>query len=134
MMGIYESFLDDLLAVIHRDGGHYKHDHGTKKAVADAIALIYADRTAVETIRTDALQEAAKAAEAYPIAGSMQVADFIRSLITDGAKYCPDCEKQTMGRIGPQAYGLHRCAEHDYLFDSQLDEWPGQTHGKPRPK
>lgn len=31
-----ESMLLNLLAVIHRDGGHYQVEHGTRKAVADA--------------------------------------------------------------------------------------------------
>jgi hypothetical protein len=31
-----ESMLLNLLAVIHRDGGHYQAEHGTRKAVADA--------------------------------------------------------------------------------------------------
>jgi hypothetical protein len=29
--------LGNLLAIIHRDGGHYQAEHGTQKAVADAI-------------------------------------------------------------------------------------------------
>lgn len=36
--------LGDLLAVIHRDGGHYQEKHGTAKAVEDAIALWHALR------------------------------------------------------------------------------------------
>jgi hypothetical protein len=31
-----ESMLLNLLAVIHRDGGHYQAEHGTRKAVQDA--------------------------------------------------------------------------------------------------
>lgn len=34
--------LDDLLAVIHRDGGHYQAEHGTAKAIEDAIAEVHA--------------------------------------------------------------------------------------------
>ena len=37
-----------LLAVIHRDGGQYQHDHGTQKAVDDAITIIYAERQAAD--------------------------------------------------------------------------------------
>lgn len=33
-----EKLLGELLAVIHRDGGHYREQHGTAKAVEDAIA------------------------------------------------------------------------------------------------
>jgi hypothetical protein len=38
--------LDDLLAVIHRDGGHYQAEHGTAKAIEDAIAAVHALRAA----------------------------------------------------------------------------------------
>ena len=36
---VYEDLLN-LLAVIHRDGGHYVNDHGLKKAIEDAIKII----------------------------------------------------------------------------------------------
>ncbi|MBV5322597.1 MAG: hypothetical protein JZU60_02030 [Ilumatobacteraceae bacterium] len=32
--------LGNLLAVIHRDGGHYQDAHGTDKAVADAMLIV----------------------------------------------------------------------------------------------
>lgn len=34
------AMLDNLLAVIHKDGGHYIHKHGYKKAVEDAIEIV----------------------------------------------------------------------------------------------
>lgn len=34
-----DHLLSDLLAVIHRDGGHYEDQHGTAKAVEDAMAI-----------------------------------------------------------------------------------------------
>jgi hypothetical protein len=36
--------LSELLAVIHRDGGHYQGEHGINKAVKDAIDLILQER------------------------------------------------------------------------------------------
>jgi len=33
-------YLSNLLARIHRDGGHYEQQHGTEKAVADADELV----------------------------------------------------------------------------------------------
>jgi hypothetical protein len=36
----YEYFLGELLAFIHRDGGHYQGEYGTLKAVEDAITII----------------------------------------------------------------------------------------------
>ena len=35
------SQLMDLLAIIHRDGGHYVAEHGLEKAQQDAIKIIY---------------------------------------------------------------------------------------------
>jgi len=34
--------LSELLAIIHRDGGHYEAQHGTEKAVQDAMNKIHA--------------------------------------------------------------------------------------------
>lgn len=36
--------LGSLLAVIHRDGGHYESEHGTEKACADAATAVHALR------------------------------------------------------------------------------------------
>ena len=51
--------LRELLAVIHRDGGHYEEEHGMEKAWQDAMTL------SSERIhaRDDALEEAAKVCE-----------------------------------------------------------------------
>lgn len=40
------ALLGNLLAVIHRDGGHYIEEHGWEKACADAEALVLAERVA----------------------------------------------------------------------------------------
>jgi hypothetical protein len=37
----YRILLADLLAIIHRDGGHYIHDHGFEDACIDAKNLFY---------------------------------------------------------------------------------------------
>lgn len=42
--GEAEKALGNLLAVIHRDGGHYQAEHGTEKAAKDAEAVVLADR------------------------------------------------------------------------------------------
>lgn len=34
----------DLLATIHRDGGHYTAEHGLEKSLADAINVVCEDR------------------------------------------------------------------------------------------
>jgi hypothetical protein len=40
------ALLGDLLAVIHRDGGHYVEAHGWERACADAEARVLAERAA----------------------------------------------------------------------------------------
>lgn len=53
--------LRNLLAVIHRDGGHYTQEHGLQKAVEDAYEVVGADRVKVE-------EQAAVLARVQPIA------------------------------------------------------------------
>lgn len=48
--------LNDLLAIIHRDGGHYRAKHGDDQAYVDAIALITNERA--ETQHTPGQSEA----------------------------------------------------------------------------
>ena len=38
----YSSMLRNLLAVIHRDGGHYIWQHGTEKAYEDGMQIVAA--------------------------------------------------------------------------------------------
>jgi len=38
----YAHEISNLLAVLHRDGGHYEGEHGTRKALIDAIPAHYA--------------------------------------------------------------------------------------------
>jgi len=40
--------LGDLLAVIHRDGGHYEAEHGTEKACADAETAVHVLRGSLD--------------------------------------------------------------------------------------
>jgi hypothetical protein len=39
---LYRRSLFDLLAVVHRDGGHYTVEHGLEKSVEDALRIIAA--------------------------------------------------------------------------------------------
>ena len=39
-MGDTEHLLRGLLAVVHRDGGHYFYEHGMEKSVEDAIKIV----------------------------------------------------------------------------------------------
>ena len=69
-----EHWLGSLLAVIHRDGGHYESEHGTEKACADAETAVHVLRGSLEGYveanrhmkgeLDDALEDARKYAEA----------------------------------------------------------------------
>ena len=41
---IYKHILESLLAIIHRDGGHYTAAHGIPKSVEDAITIVANER------------------------------------------------------------------------------------------
>lgn len=56
----------NLLALIHRDGGHYLHEHGLKKALADAEKLVLQERVAAE-------EQRARIAELEVLSGKMAV-------------------------------------------------------------
>lgn len=69
-----EYWLGSLLAVIHRDGGHYEAEHGTARAADDAIAAVHVLRGSLEGYieanrymkgeLDDAMEDARKYAEA----------------------------------------------------------------------
>jgi len=44
-----EEALNELLAVIHGDGGHYQSRHGALKAIQDAIKIVEAPKTKTAT-------------------------------------------------------------------------------------
>lgn len=48
-----ERMLRSLLAVIHRDGGHYAYEHGLEKATADAMQLSSERLQRTETSEAD---------------------------------------------------------------------------------
>lgn len=56
--------LSNLLARIHRDGGHYEHEHGTAKAVEDADKIIADLYGQVEELRC-ALEQSLKLQSHY---------------------------------------------------------------------
>ena len=69
-----EYWLGSLLAVIHRDGGHYQAEHGMQKASGDAITAVHVLRGSLEGYveankymkgeLDDALEDARKYADA----------------------------------------------------------------------
>ena len=42
--------LEDLLCIIHRDGGHYIAEHGLQKAFDDALEVHYRQRDAEDRL------------------------------------------------------------------------------------
>ena len=53
----HKHLLSSLLAVIHRDGGHYEDKHGTEKAVEDAMEIICDERLSLELYRSEVPEE-----------------------------------------------------------------------------
>lgn len=43
--------LETLLAILHRDGGHYAEQHGIAKAAEDAAEQFYRDQRELEELR-----------------------------------------------------------------------------------
>jgi len=48
-----EELLKNLLAIIHRDGGHYVAEHGLEEATDDAIAIVGFLREQLDSIEYD---------------------------------------------------------------------------------
>lgn len=57
----YRHTLSGLLAVLHRDGGHFQAEHGTARAVSAAIENWYKDQTMKEEAVVDAARFGAAA-------------------------------------------------------------------------
>jgi hypothetical protein len=53
----YEHHLRNLLAVIHRDGGHYATEHGIEKASEDAEAAWYARAERIDALEAELVEE-----------------------------------------------------------------------------
>ena len=52
--------LGDLLAVIHQDGGQYRHKHGTRRAAEDAAKVVYQLRAEVDKWKALATRRGAR--------------------------------------------------------------------------
>lgn len=46
-----DRLLGNLLAIIHRDGGHYQDQHGTARAATDAGATVLRDRAEIRRLK-----------------------------------------------------------------------------------
>ena len=53
--------------------------------------------------------------------------------VTPPARYCPKCEN-TLELRPPTVYNIYNCTTcESLLFESETDEFPGQTKGKSNP-
>ena len=76
-----EDMLEELLAVIHRDGGHYVTEHGVAKACVDGEARVLAAYHAQDTVRESFIAEVAAMREHYNRpAGQQTVDEIVRRL------------------------------------------------------
>ena len=48
----YKHYLQNMLAIIHKDGGHYTKAHGLKKSVGDAMSLVAELRMEIDRLQT----------------------------------------------------------------------------------
>ena len=78
-----QTSLLELLAVIHRDGGHYQDEYGSRKATLDAKSVVIADRQRLEELQA----EAAAMREQKPVAYGDPKA--FKNLRIDGHKGAP---------------------------------------------
>lgn len=51
MITMYEKLLNDLLAVLHRDGGHYLEEYGFEKSIEDAIIKVLKHYHAIDELK-----------------------------------------------------------------------------------
>lgn len=100
--------LGDLLAVIHGDGGHYMHDHGIEKAIADAESryLTMVDELAASRAREAALRAWITSQRISAVAGpSPEFAAMVRGgqqMLDSLTEFLDERDKQPTGEA-PQA-------------------------------
>lgn len=73
--------LSNLLARIHRDGGHYEAEHGTDKAVDDADTIVANLNAAADAAGTSSNMTYAQIAEKLSNDGYSKQADVIRQIV-----------------------------------------------------
>ncbi|MGU2118624.1 hypothetical protein ACSEN8_03290 [Pseudomonas aeruginosa] len=98
----------DLLAVIHRDGGHYQDEHGIAKAIIDAKEVVNQDR-----IDLNEWQHAAETADS----GAKKLADYAVQL-----------EGKIASKHPEQAGGDERAALQELI---RVRDWVKNRRGQP---
>ena len=97
----------DLLAVIHRDGGHYIYEHGIEKANADAQTIVLAERQQGEDNILDNVMQMLKAG--CPVDHSTVPLDSFRG--------CIICERQRADALKAEVERLEQCV---YAADASV--------------
>lgn len=70
------TLLNNLLAVVHRDGGHYVVEHGLGKATSDACAAVIEARARVSEAEAERDRLRDKAAQLVPYASHLGNCDL----------------------------------------------------------
>lgn len=112
--------VEDLLAIIHRDGGHYIHDNGYQAAINEACRVIPAERGMYEGIHARGFEAGMKTgtAVAYMTAkGEQPIEGEVDALIAKIKNY-----QTALGRI---AEGFHSPM---LLARAVLDGAPGDVN------
>ena len=83
------SQLGNLLAIIHRDGGHYESEHGTEKACEDAETAVHVMRGCVDGFISSANEWRQRAEQAEARLSAIDAAPVVAWLSTDciGERY-----------------------------------------------
>ncbi|MBZ9807641.1 hypothetical protein [Mesorhizobium sp. ESP-6-2] len=97
-------WLGEVLAVIHRDGGHYQALHGDEKAVADAMEAVAALRTENESLKgeRDLFKEQARIECDAKVAAKYEAERFI--VKTDRAEAKLEEARKALKPFGGRAF------------------------------
>lgn len=82
--------LGSLLAIIHRDGGHYQTEHGTAESTAAACAIVHTLRAEVENLTRQ--RDSDRAVVCQECHQRIEKMDRVRYLIRVSAASCERME------------------------------------------
>lgn len=114
-----ERSLSNLLAVIHRDGGHFQQEHGAQKSIEAAEKVVIGERS-----EASEWQHAAQVADA----GAKKLADYAVQLEAELEAFRKDAERYRWLRANNYDIGsYHPAHEHnasawfEHLEDFDID-------------
>lgn len=118
--GLLGGLLDVLLAVIHRDGGHYTLQHGVGRSCTDALRRVLYDREALAMVERerDGARSDCRVMSRLHGDRSEDLIAAKRDLAAESARCAGVCRAVGEGRAGPprtataeRALAAHDCAE-----------------------